>query len=212
MPKQTYFNLPEDKQKRILDCAVDEFAEQGYRAASISRIVAAAGIAKGSFYQYFEGKEDIYGHVVDYAIVQRKLQISDNESVKLREQSLTQFIRTLFGSMIQSFVCQPKLLKIGTDFTRNQHDPAQKRIREKYKDLEDDYFQAFIRFKKAQGEINAHVDEDVLGNMLMGIGYLLGRYAAEHSYEALTEEYINDLMDKIEYILTNGIYNAEPGA
>jgi len=212
MPKQTYFNLPEDKQKRILDCAVDEFAEQGYRAASISRIVAAAGIAKGSFYQYFGGKEDIYGHVVDYAIVQRKLQISDNESVKLREQSLTQFIRTLFSSMIQSFVCQPKLLKIGTDFTRNQYDPAQKRIREKYKDLEDDYFQVFIRFKKAQGEINAHVDEDVLGNMLMGIGYLLGRYATEHSYEALTEEYINDLMDKIEYILTNGIYNAEPGA
>lgn len=210
MPKQTYFNLPEDKQKRILDCAVDEFAEKGYRAASISHIVATAGIAKGSFYQYFDDKEDLYGHVVDYAIVQRKLQITSGESAKLEELNLTQFIRVLFLAMIRAFIDQPKLLKIGMDFWRALSEPVQKRIYEKYKPIQDDYFQAFIRFEKAQGEISALVDEDVLGFMLSGIGNLIIHDALEHGYEILTEEYIGSLVNKIEYILTNGIYRNQP--
>ena len=58
MPKQTFFNLPEDKRENLINIAIEEFAENDYQTASISRIVANAGIAKGSFYQYFENKED----------------------------------------------------------------------------------------------------------------------------------------------------------
>jgi len=60
MPAETFFNLPEDKRQRIIDCAVDEFAEHPYAAASLSQIVARAGISKGSMYQYFENKLDLY--------------------------------------------------------------------------------------------------------------------------------------------------------
>ncbi|MBN1430407.1 MAG: TetR/AcrR family transcriptional regulator [Anaerolineae bacterium] len=65
MPKQTFFNLPEDKQRLIEEVAVDEFAGRGYAAASISQIVSRAGIAKGSFYQYFEDKHDLFMHLVN---------------------------------------------------------------------------------------------------------------------------------------------------
>ena len=64
MPHQTFFNLPEEKRQQILQVAIDEFAENDYDNVSISRIVARAGIAKGSFYQYFADKEDLYGHVL----------------------------------------------------------------------------------------------------------------------------------------------------
>ena len=50
MPKETFFNLPDDKRRRILDVVIDEFADNDYANVSISRIVARAGIAKGSFY------------------------------------------------------------------------------------------------------------------------------------------------------------------
>lgn len=60
MPKQTFFNLPDDKRERIAELAVEEFSERPYAKASISRIVERAGIAKGSFYQYFEDKLDLY--------------------------------------------------------------------------------------------------------------------------------------------------------
>ncbi len=64
MPKKTFQNLPLKKRKRIEAVAIDEFAERSFTSASISAIVAKAGIAKGSFYQYFEGKEDLYLHIV----------------------------------------------------------------------------------------------------------------------------------------------------
>jgi TetR/AcrR family transcriptional regulator len=55
MPKQTFFNLPDEKRDLITDVVIDEFADNDYDKVSISRIVQRAGIAKGSFYQYFDG-------------------------------------------------------------------------------------------------------------------------------------------------------------
>ena len=64
MPKQTFFNLTEEKRRQIIDIAIDEFADNDYEKASISKIVARAGIAKGSFYQYFADKDDLYGYLI----------------------------------------------------------------------------------------------------------------------------------------------------
>ena len=64
MPHQTFFNLPDEKREQITQIAIKEFADHDYDAVSISRIVARAGIAKGSFYQYFAGKEDLYAYLL----------------------------------------------------------------------------------------------------------------------------------------------------
>lgn len=65
MPKQTFLNLPEEKRETIINAAVEEFAGYGFEAASINRIVANSGISKGSFYQYFEDKMDVFKHLMD---------------------------------------------------------------------------------------------------------------------------------------------------
>lgn len=65
MPKQTFLNLPEEKRNTVVDAAIDEFAEFGFEAASINRIVAKGGISKGSFYQYFEDKLDVFKYLLD---------------------------------------------------------------------------------------------------------------------------------------------------
>lgn len=63
MPKETFLNLKEDKKRRILDAALREIAENGYDKASVTRIVKDAGIATGSFYQYFEDMDDLFVYV-----------------------------------------------------------------------------------------------------------------------------------------------------
>jgi AcrR family transcriptional regulator len=68
MPKETFFNLSEEKREHITNIAIDEFANHNYAEVSISRIVARAGIAKGSFYQYFEDKEDLFSYLLDLAV------------------------------------------------------------------------------------------------------------------------------------------------
>ena len=55
---------PRPQQQAILDAALDEFAAHGFHDASLNRIITAAGISKGSMYYYFDGKEDLFAHVV----------------------------------------------------------------------------------------------------------------------------------------------------
>ena len=64
MPKQTFLNLPEEKRKNIINAAIEEFAEYGLENASTNRIVANSAISKGSFYQYFEDKQDVFMYLL----------------------------------------------------------------------------------------------------------------------------------------------------
>ncbi len=70
MPKQTFLNLPEEKRNMIVNAAIDEFAEYGFESASINRIVANSDISKGSFYQYFEDKRDVFMYLL--AVLERE--------------------------------------------------------------------------------------------------------------------------------------------
>lgn len=63
MPKQTYFNLPQSKREAIIGGAKQAFSHQRYDRVTIDSIVACAGIPKGSFYQYFTGKDDLFSHM-----------------------------------------------------------------------------------------------------------------------------------------------------
>ena len=60
MPHSTFLNLPEEKKTRIIDASVKEFLNRQYEKASINKIIKSANIPRGSFYQYFENKEDLY--------------------------------------------------------------------------------------------------------------------------------------------------------
>ena len=52
----------EETKKRILQAAAEVFAEKSFHAATISEITNRAGVAKGTLYWYFPGKEELYRH------------------------------------------------------------------------------------------------------------------------------------------------------
>lgn len=64
MPTSTFFNLPPPKREKLLRAAVGEFAVKPYGEVSLSRIIQAAGIPRGSFYQYFDDKTDLFRYVL----------------------------------------------------------------------------------------------------------------------------------------------------
>ena len=64
MPRQTFLNLAKPKRARLMDALKAEFAARPYARASVDRVTAAAGVSKGSFYQYFQDKRDAYTHLV----------------------------------------------------------------------------------------------------------------------------------------------------
>ncbi|MFK4413438.1 AcrR family transcriptional regulator [Bacillus sp. RC251] len=60
MPKQTFFNLEREKKELLIQAAMKEFSRVPLFEASISNIIKDAGIPRGSFYQYFVDKEDVF--------------------------------------------------------------------------------------------------------------------------------------------------------
>lgn len=71
MPTQTFFNLPKKKYLAVLEASIDEFSEKDYENASIASIVTNSGIARGSFYQYFKDKEDLYSYLLDVVFAEK---------------------------------------------------------------------------------------------------------------------------------------------
>ncbi len=67
MPKPTWWNLHTTKREQILDEALFEFSQFPYAQASITAMVRRLEIAKGSIYQYFTDKEDLYITIVKLA-------------------------------------------------------------------------------------------------------------------------------------------------
>lgn len=65
MPKQTFYNLSVEKKERLLTAAFKEFSHVPLEEVSINAIVQNSGISRGSFYQYFEDKEDLYLHCLE---------------------------------------------------------------------------------------------------------------------------------------------------
>jgi len=57
-----------EKQNRILNAAIKEFAENGYERASTNQIVKNAGIGKGMLFYYFKNKEELYYYLVEYCL------------------------------------------------------------------------------------------------------------------------------------------------
>jgi TetR/AcrR family fatty acid metabolism transcriptional regulator len=54
-----------DKRARILDAAIKVFAERGFHTATVAEIARAAGVADGTIYLYFKGKDDLLLRLFD---------------------------------------------------------------------------------------------------------------------------------------------------
>lgn len=91
MPKQTYFHLSKDKQETLIAAAKKEFSRVPLHEASVANIIKSAGIPRGSFYQYFEDKEDLFYYLLN----------------QLAEKSNRRFISVLMdknGDLFETFI------------------------------------------------------------------------------------------------------------
>lgn len=64
MPTATFFRLPDEKRGRLLQASWAEISQVRFTDLSINRIIAAAHIPRGSFYQYFTDKEDLIRYLL----------------------------------------------------------------------------------------------------------------------------------------------------
>lgn len=124
MPKQTFLNLPQAKQQHLLDVAQQAFSKAPFNKVSIASIVTAAKIPRGSFYQYFEDKADLY----DYLIADlRHTSLEDWQGIlKKQDGDLFVAFREYFGQLLVAIVSGPNAdfyrnVFLHMDYTRSRH-------------------------------------------------------------------------------------------
>src|SRR5262245_9243143 len=65
MPRRRTLLPPDQRRRQLLDAATWVFAHKGYRRAGISDIIARARVARGTFYLYFDSKEQVFLAIVE---------------------------------------------------------------------------------------------------------------------------------------------------
>jgi AcrR family transcriptional regulator len=199
MPKQTFFNLPEAKRRAILELAIEEFAENDYDAASISRLVARAGIAKGSFYQYFEDKEDLYLYLIRL-MVEEKQRFFDANPLPAGATGVFEWLRWMFRAGLDFEFSNPRLARIG--FRAAYGDaPLPAEFRAAIQEGGMPFFRSLVEQGMAQGDIDAGLDADLVAFCFNAILTQLGDHLLRRlgvSPEALLDQGVR-VLDKPEY-------------
>ena len=92
MPKETFFNLNPEKRRKIEEAILEEFSKTPIEKASISNIITNANIPRGSFYQYFESKEELIDFIIEQHLNKTEEEFANKIDNILIENSNVDFI------------------------------------------------------------------------------------------------------------------------
>src|SRR5579859_5127367 len=117
-----------ERRQQILGVARDVFAKRGYHAAKIEDIVQAAGIARGTFYLYFEDKRAIFEEIVDRVLARigmTILRVDPHDAARSVADQIKENIRRIVGILLEDRATTKILLSdaVGVDplFERKLH-------------------------------------------------------------------------------------------
>ena len=130
-----------ENRAKILGSALAVFSEKGLDGANIRDIIRDSELSPGTFYNYFESKEEVYYSLLDDIIA--NIRIEARNSWKKSSEGGLDSIAQSFESFLNIFVSHPDYLKF---FERNQHHVRELRYNGKLDgillDLENDFNEA----------------------------------------------------------------------
>ncbi len=209
MPQDTFFNLPEDKRNLIISSAVDEFSKAGYNTASINQICKKSNIAKGSFYQYFKDKLDLYVYIMTLAI-KEKVNFFSTAITESHDLTFIEQFRLLFLKAIEFAKKHPQYAALGEQFSKENDESAKSAVIKEGDKQSEVLFIQMIENAKTKGEIDSSVDSLALSMLLQSLTGAVNKYMLNKfgniGYE-YNEDDVNNFVDSLLHILFNGIRN-----
>ena len=203
MPTTTFFNLPEEKKKRVINAAVDEFAQNGYTKSSITRMVNKAEIAKGSFYQYFEDKEDLYRHILKKA-VEKKFKYVQKELNDYEGDDFFEYWRRLNIAGLKYAEDNIKLAEVASDIVKNKDQKFYRSIIDEYKNLGEGMFERLLKKAVEAGQVRKDINITYTAGLLYRASFFITDYFFEKNELKQLDEFI-PLIDNVIEIIQYGI-------
>lgn len=205
MPKDTFFNLPEDKREKILDAAMTEFEENSYENASINQIVSNSGISKGSFYQYFKDKKDLYKYILSL-IVKKKLEYITPVMMNPFEHDFFTVIREMNLSGLEFARENPRYMAIGNWMLKDLKKPFYKELIDDNQGQAEDVYAMLLNNAIKRGEVREDIDVNFTARMIFKLSSELILDEINLNSENWTDEVIG-VLDKFMKLIQNAIAN-----
>jgi len=164
LPKKTFFNIDKAKQRTITSSAVDVFVRDGYDNASVAQIIKQANIPRGSFYQYFEGKQDLFLYCME---------IYQEKKLKMFEPILSQIGSKPFLDLYLPLVeyglkfarKYPKAQLIGLQLFKS-NDLSLENVLKHFQENGVKMIEDYLKIDQEKGFIKPNVDINTLAMML----------------------------------------------
>ncbi len=215
MPNKTFFNLPEQKRQRIEEFAAEEFAKYGYQAFSITKIVKRTGIAKGSFYQYFKDKHDLFLHLVTLAEEEKMLFFKNRQPSKQENKDLFAYLRWLLKEGLEYASVKSQLNQavsrviLGEGFFL---DESFKKMRKASSRMFTEMFEQAYKNEIIENKIHPSVAAFIVEVIFNSLGlFILNQQKinqedlVQNSIDWLCSEKSKQIIEEILYVLENGM-------
>lgn len=194
MQMKLFSELDSEKQQRIIEAALTEFAEYGYENGSTNRIVKNCGISKGSLFKYFENKEELYFYLIDTVSAQMAEEMRFDVSRLSRD--LYERVIEYSVAEISWYVTNPVKGRFLIGVASETGSDIGRKIVERYGDKSTDIYEALLKGVDMSGCSNSRKEiMDILRWVLMGFNSsFLKRIAGrDDDIEALKKSYIKQL-------------------
>ncbi len=194
------------RRQHILDCAKQVFAEKGYYEAYVEDVIKVAHIGKGTIYEYFRNKEDLFLSLLIRSLEEWKQAVSiSNQEIKTMDP--ISYFRHRIKRTIQ-FLNDDRLLTsiiLKTGFGFNPH--IQKLIGEFEKNLRK-HILYDLRLAKRLGILQEDIDLQVTTSILIG-GILMIVYQSILEVPQMNEYEIENLTNKYMSVFIKGMFKPE---
>jgi AcrR family transcriptional regulator len=171
MPKETFFNLDEEKKERIMRAAISEFCVHGFEKGNIGNAAKNAGVSKGSMYQYFENKKELFLYCVQWS---SELFIKKyNITTEVPGSSANFFDYILESSKALFFQMREEreLVIFLQDVFLGKYKNLMSESMEYMQKISDELMLQFIRQGKENGYIRRDIDDELLCIFATAVSY-----------------------------------------
>lgn len=129
MPTATWGRLPESRRSAVVRAAEEEFAARGFSGGSLNVIARNAGVAKGSLFQYFRDKVDLYAYLSENASARIRADMESRIRQLDWEQGFFPAFRELLMAWEQYFHTHPLELAMTAAVNLEPDTPARHAVR-----------------------------------------------------------------------------------
>jgi AcrR family transcriptional regulator len=159
MGMETFKKLDPGKQERVTRAALEEFADHGYHAASVNRMVARLGIAKGSLFKYFGSKEGIFRHVFNHAAALFGLTLKSVRN-RTRGQPLDRRIRATLEASLEFVRSYPNVYRLYLKVLFQENFPCRDLLLREVRLSSARYLRPMLEEAARRGELRPGLDLD----------------------------------------------------